>query len=95
VCRLHVPRELSVCWHVSRAERASSFSFLCRDLSVHRLHVPSRIKRWVCVCILWLGSRAEVVCIFQHVSRADCVSAFGGLCRELSVCVHVSARIEG
>ena len=38
VCRLHVPRELSVSWHVSRAERVSSFSSLCQELCVC-LHV--------------------------------------------------------
>jgi hypothetical protein len=32
-----------VCWHVSRSERAPSFSFLCRELSVC-LHVPLRAE---------------------------------------------------
>ncbi len=32
-----------VCWHVSRAERAPSFSFLCRELSVC-VHVPSSVR---------------------------------------------------
>ena len=29
---LHVPHWLSVCWHVSRDECISSFSFLCQEL---------------------------------------------------------------
>ncbi len=44
----------SSCWHVSGAERASSFSFMCQEL-IARMHVS----------------------------------------RELSVCVHVSAHVEG
>jgi hypothetical protein len=47
MCCLHAPRELSVCClHVSRAERVSSFSSLCRALSV-RLHVLRELS--VCV----------------------------------------------
>ena len=92
---LHVPRGVSVGLHVSRADRASSFNYLCpRELSVC-LHLHARIKSWACVCILWLGSWAERACMFQRVSRAECVSAFGGLYQELSTYLYVSTRVDG
>jgi hypothetical protein len=62
------------CWHVSRAGRASTFSFVCCVLSA-------------------CGSRAERASSFSFLCQE--LIARMHVSRELSVCVHVSAHVEG
>jgi hypothetical protein len=81
----YVARELSIYWHVSRAERVSSFSSLCLELRAYlhvlrvcRLHVPCLLacfESWACIFMCWTC----VVCMCLVV----------GMFRELRVYLHV------
>jgi hypothetical protein len=71
-------RELSVSWHVLRAERVPS----CAE------RVSSRE-----LSVSWHVLRAERVFSFSFLCRA--LSVCLHVPRELSVCVNVSAHIEG
>jgi hypothetical protein len=91
-CVCMFPWELSVCLHVSRADHASSFSWLSMCLLISRAESVC-----VCVCMCLHVSMAERVCVcmYLNVSGAERMCACACTYRELRECVHVSAHIWG